>query len=215
MAVECGIVGELDLSSIGKYLTSIDFNSNTEVNQVGDELLIGPTIGNVNISGYAYKDSSDIPKGTKGAKGAYSSTNGGQASVSINYVQKYDCDNDMVYLLFAGAGESQVTGDIGGLAEIVDRAVEYDSVSASTESGPAQPYITSNRIDGYGLTYYGGPISFTTTVDSVFSVNISGEGFNLGEVFLKSFDLNYEPGTHPTASYSFIFAPNDNLIVLP
>lgn len=206
----CYIVGNLDLTSTADLLTSIEVSSNTEVNKTGEELLIGPTIGNVSISGYASREI------------AYSETGGGNASVSINYVQKYDCDNDIVYLLFAGAGKSKISGDIGGLANVVEPVpFTYDSISASITNGPAQPYMSSTQQDGYGLDYSGGPIPFATSSDSVFSIEVKGSGaggqFNLGRLYLKSFNLTYNPGTIPTASYTFIYTPegSSELIVLP
>ena len=55
----CKLVGNLDLSGIfsGKCVTSISLNAKPEIiKECGDEVLYGPTIGSISISGYASND---------------------------------------------------------------------------------------------------------------------------------------------------------------
>jgi hypothetical protein len=198
--MSCKIVGNLDLSGMGMYIYSISVNSSTDISKAGEELIQGPTIGTINIGGYAQLEI------------AKSETNGGTASVSINYVQKYDCDNDIVYLLFNGGGESNISGDVGNLATILESIdVDHKYIDASISNGPAQPYFEGITKIGYGLNYMGGPIPFATDSESVFSISTK----DWGDIYLQNFSLNYTAGDIPTCSYSFMFSPNNNIVGLP
>ena len=196
MSSTCKIVGNLNLSSIGFCITSISVSSNTEISKIGDEIIQGPTIGTLNLGGYAKLK-------------MYGGV-GGSANTSINYIQKYDCDNDIMYLLFAGGGESSVSGDVDGMATILHAInVSHKNMDASTVNGPTEVYFENTTNIGYGLRYSGGPLSFST--ESPVSIS-SGDW---GTAYLQSFSLNCTPGTLPTCDYSFIFSPNNNIEVLP
>lgn len=185
----CNLVGNYPNAPSGVF--SINVNSKTEVSKAGSELIIGPTVGTVSMSGYA---KNLIHRGCAG-----------RASISIPWVRKYDCDNDELHFIFAGAGQSSVAGDIGGLASIQNSAgITYKVVSANSSSGPTTLYSKEEQEDGYGLSYNGGPMAFTTD-DSGGAEFGNFLGVGSGPLYLQSFNLTTTPGQLPVANYSFIF----------
>jgi hypothetical protein len=184
----CNLVGNLSLSLQG-CIISVNMNSRTEViKECAGTALIGPTVGSVSVTGYA---SSSIHVGCPG-----------RASVSLNWMRRYDCDTNVVFMIPAGKGSAFVAGDIENLASlIISTGRRYPSISASSSSGPHSVYMTTYQEDGYGLVYRGDPISFNSDTDNVFS----NFGIGSGPMYLQSFNLEMNPGELPVASYSFVF----------
>lgn len=191
----CKLVGSLNLNSDG-CITSIQVQSSTEISKIGSTIIQGSTFGTVNITGYA---SLDIHVGC-----------GGKASASIDWVRKYDCDNDQVYILFSGAGRSSIAGDVGGFAELGTSLSDstYDILNASSANGPSALYEEYTQTDGFGLNYSGGPISFTAD-DTGPVVKSIGKYSSL---CLQSFSLQCTPGALSVATYSFIYLPNGGIV---
>jgi hypothetical protein len=105
-----------------------------------------------------------------------------KATVSIQWLKRLDCDANNTYFIAAGEGPASIAGNIknnttlyyvdGNNTEI-DIAVlnastgkSYGTISASSSSGPAAIYMHTTQVDGYGLTYVGGPIAFDTSLAS-------------------------------------------------
>ena len=185
----CQLVGNLDLGIDG-CIISVSTNCNTEVAVVcGDEPLEGTSIFTVNLSAYA---STTLWVGCPA-----------KAGVSIPYVRKYDCVNDVVYLIFAGQGQSFKSGDVDSFISL-NNTMETTSTSysASSSSGPAAIYMQTTQTNGYGLSYSGDPISFNTA-DGETLVNLG----NLGnDFYLQSFNFDAQPGQLPVATYVFVKA---------
>ena len=189
----CHLVGELDCSPY--CLTSISMNTNTEVsNACGPEgdPIIGPTIATLNITGYA-------------KEGVHYGCDG-EAGVSINWIRKYDCINDITYFIFSHEGESHYYGDVGNYVELHREVNQYRYLSASVGSGPANLYVDQIRHDGYGMTYTGGPISFSTDVDGGVQLNEQLCGIGEPPMYLTNFTVNFPMGDVPTASYTFVYS---------
>ena len=187
----CNLVGNL---SIGEGVISVQVRSNTEVNKSGTDIIVGPTIGSITISAFA---NTQIHVGCAG-----------RAGVSINWIRKYDCDNDIVYFLFSGSGRSFISGDVKGLAAVSNSVVSYPILNASAANGPSSLYENSTQLDGYGLTYVGGPFPFNTDEEGgVVFTDITGIG--TGTVYLQSFSLQCNPGNFPIANYDLIFVNNN------
>ncbi len=194
MALDCcKLVGNFPIED--ECIISLSMSSSTEANKIGDELVIGPTIGTVSVTGYA---TNNIHIGCPG-----------KASVSIPWIRRYDCDTDTVYFIFAGAGKSSIAGNVDGLASLNQSLdIKYNTASASSSSGPATVYFYEQQEDGYGFLYNGSPYSFSAnTEDGVIFDRIGGIG--PPEWYLQSFNLNLQPGQIPTASYSFVFQVKD------
>ena len=185
----CRLVGNLNLNLDG-CIVSVNVAGKTDVNIACGEPLPGPTTGSVSLTGYV---TDSMFTGCPG-----------RAGVTIPWIRKYDCENNKVYFIFSGEGSSFVEGDADQfvtLNHVLDR--EYTSINASSSSGPHTVYMETVHKDGYGLTYDGGPISFTTDAASTIIPNF---GVGEGDMYLQSFSLEANPGSIPTASYSFVFS---------
>jgi hypothetical protein len=168
-------------------------NSSTEIAKIGTETIVGPTIGNISISAYAsYTMHQGCPT---------------RANLTLNWIRKYDCDNDVVYFIYAGAGKSSMFGETSkyGLSFYLDLNRSFRMLNASSTSGPAALYTDETQREGYGLKYTGGPISIDVTDDKdVPTMNFSA--IDIQEAYLQSFSFEASPGGLPTVSYSFAFA---------
>jgi len=191
----CKLVGNLTINGLDGCITSVNVSSRAEViRECGGEILIGPSTGTVSITGYV----SSTPSMHTGCPG--------RAGVSIPWVRRYNCDEDILYLIPAGQGSSFIAGDVEGLATLaVATGRSFPSISASSTSGPATVYMETEQEDGYGLIYTGGPISFDTR--DILIINNFGVGE--GPLYLQNFSVEFSPGEIPSASYSFLFAMND------
>lgn len=173
----------------GCYI-SINVSSSTESSLIESEMIVGPTIGTVSVTAHA-QDSIHV-----GCPG--------RANVQIPWLRKWDCDNNVSYFIPQGEGRSSVFGDVGGMASLHRTIGSYRIINASSSSGPAAIYTSEIQTDGYGLTYTGSPISFSTSSNGV---SWDGEGLDIGvgTMYLQNFSLELAPGEIPVASYSFVF----------
>jgi hypothetical protein len=189
----CQLVGSLTINNNENWpagcIISINSTSRTEIiKECGESILLGATIGTVSITGYA---ASAIHVGCPG-----------KASVSLNYIRRYDCNTNTVYMIPAGKGQSFVEGDVDGLATLIKgTGRKFQSYSASSSSGPASVYMVSTHEDGYGLDYTGSPMAINTDTNFIFT----NFGLGSGPLYLQSFNLDCAPGELPVASYSFAF----------
>jgi len=197
MAIDCCcMAGDFSVNLDG-CLISLSTSSKTQFSQLCSDntAIIGPVVGTLSITAYA---ADTIYKGCPAGAG-----------VSMPWLVKYDCDNDRLYYLFGGEGSSYTTGDVTTATKHVTAAARYKSISASAGSGPATPCTVACREEGYGLTYIGGPISFSTSSSQELSFSssyiISDLGAEDSVMYLQSFSVEYTPGSIPVASYSFLF----------
>lgn len=184
----CKLVGNfpIDINAI----ISINSRIGTEISKAGDNLIIGPTTGTVSITAYATDYVHNKCQG--------------RANVSIPWIRKYDCDNDKIYFIFSGEGQSSLSGDVDGLAILRNQSASYPVVNASASSGPATLYDDNTQNDGYGLTYDGDPWPFSTDTAGGVNIDIGIEGYN--QLYLQGFSLQCTPGQVATASYEFVYA---------
>lgn len=188
----CQLVGNLNLGLEG-CIISVSTSSSAEVAaSCGDEPLEGPVIHSVSISGYA---SSELWRNCPA-----------KAGVNIPYIRKYDCSKDKVYFIFAGQGQSFVSGPVSSYASLYKSFSSVTSFSASASSGPTGIYMEVTQTNGYGLIYSGGPFSFST---SDLGSPIDLGGVLGGSHYLQSFSFDAQPGQLPIASYNFV-APMQN-----
>ena len=195
MAVNCcQLVGNLDLGLEG-CIISINTSSSTEVIMAcGEDPLEGPTTGTVSIS--AYVADSQVWIGCPS-----------RAGVSIPFIRKYDCENDKVHFIFSGQGQSFISGGADkyvSLNKILPTTSR--SVSASSASGPSSLYMDTLQTNGYGLSYDGGPINFTTSKEGT-TMSILGN-----TCYLQSFSFEAQPGQIPVVSYSFVYATGEMVV---
>lgn len=198
MADCCYLVGNFPTSSLppGSCIISINSSSNTEINKVGGEIIVGPTTGTISITGYVQT-------------GIYAGCPG-RAGVAIPWLRKHDCVNNIVYFINQGAGRSFTYGESSLIEELVTipefpvRPVNYPMMAADASSGPASLYTVGIQRDGYGFNYTGGPIPFETTDGVGFTYQNLGIGEGLW--YLQNFNIEAVPGSVTRATYSFVFA---------
>ena len=200
----CNLTGQFPITLDGCVI-SMNTSSKAQFSQLcsDDAVVMGPVVGTLSMTAYASNTiHKDCPAG---------------AGVSIPWVLKYDCDNDILYYIFAGQGESYVFGPIGSYASLSITPTpepSYLHINASAGSGPATLYTKTCRKEGYGLSYRGSPISFSTSSegDITYSASdiISGLGAVDNILYLQSFSVELTPGSIPVASYSFVFRVGAN-----
>lgn len=186
----CNLVGNFPDLGYDRII-SVNVSSSTEMSRIEDVIITGPSVGTVSITGYAQEDPY---QGCPGRAGA-----------SFNWIRKYECEGGTgtVHFIFAGEGQSYIFGEVGSLATLTELA-SYHMVSASSTSGPAALYTDATQSDGYQFSYDGDPISFSTGDEpTIITIDKIANGVDL---YLQSFNLECNPGSIPTASYSFVFA---------
>ena len=113
---------------VGNYVTelegiiSINSRTNFEASKVEGCIILGPSTGTVSVTAYADNK-------------VYSGCNA-TASVSIPWIRKYDCDNDINYFIFQSGGMAQIAGNPADVSYLVGLnnslfSTDYVSVSAS------------------------------------------------------------------------------------
>lgn len=183
----CQLVGDLQLG-MGGCIISINTNCSTEgIIACGDEQpLEGPSTGTISITAYASRE----PWIGCAAK----------AGLNIPYVRKYDCEQDILYFIPSGQGQSFTTGDTQGFVSVKYVLSTCDALSASSTNGPTSLYLQETQVNGYGMSYTGGPISIHTTP----VMEPSNIGIGPDETYIQSFSFDAQPGQIPTVTYSYI-----------
>lgn len=213
MAVEtcCQLVGNFPIAELGLEgcIISMSHTSQTEVSKAGSEIIVGATTGTVTLTGYA-------------AGGVYIGC-AGKANVSVQWVRKYDCTNDNLHFIWQGAGASSVYGGDGGqrgylmfqsptkptisnfahVVEGLNKIYPYDIINADAGGGPSSIYTQTTQQDGYGLDYVGDPFDFDTSTEA--GCTFPNYGMGSGPWLLQSFNVDLNPGSIPTATYTFVF----------
>lgn len=190
----CQLVGDFFTHapfSLPGCIISVNNNINTEYNDYGcGGLTGGPRIGTLNISGYTDKG---IHQGCPG-----------RAGVQVLWSRKYSCDEDLTYFIFLGAGRSFIQDGASGLASIGSAAGDTTtSISASAQSGPAALFSMNEQIEGIGMSYSSGPISFDTSSEG--GCTLTNMGLGTGDYYLQTFNVECVPGSIPIASYTFAY----------
>ena len=190
----CDLVSNFTVSLTGCIL-SVNTSSRAEFMKLcEEEVLTGPVIGTLSMTAHA---TDSVYVGCPA-----------NAGVTIPWISKYDCDNDIVHFLFGGEGTSHITGDVGTLAtQRYSANRRYKSINANSGGGPAALVQNICREEGYGLTYNGLPIAFDTSNESTLSRSsfVPDLGAVNDIIYLQSFNLELIPGNFPTASYSYVF----------
>ena len=188
MAGCCQLVGDLQLG-MGGCIISINTNCSTEgIIACGDNSpLEGPSTGSLSITAFA----DNRPWVGCAAK----------AGLSVPYIRKYDCEQDILYFIPSGQGQSFTTGNTQGFASVRYVLSTCEALSASSTNGPASQYLRETQVNGYGLSYNGGPISINTTS----AMEPSSIGVGPSEMYIQSFSFDAQPGQIPTVTYSYIY----------
>jgi hypothetical protein len=191
----CNIVGLLNINYSGIISASVNGGTTIEISEDGT-VLLGATINNLSISAYPFEPGGDYYLGA---------TCNSSAQVQLGWVQKYDCFNDVMHFIPKTGGKASITGSsLNGVTLTCDPNIESDSFDASSNSGPATPYITNVRKDGYNLVYTGLPISISSGSPEPYNINLGSYG-NI-TAYLQSFSIQVSPPQPAVVQYSFVFA---------
>ena len=189
--VNCQVVGNMNVGGSG--FISISTSSNTEPKLICgvSEPFLGDTIQTVTVTGYA---TNHIHIGGSG-----------KAGFSSALTRKYDCDADCMRFLCDGKGSSYVFGDVAGLASVTKKGATTEGFSASAASGPSSYYVVASQTNGFGLSYSGGPIGFSSGAEdqcTMLSLKVGVDATGL--FYLQSFSLDVPSGQLPVASYTAV-----------
>lgn len=200
MSCECNIVGLLTTSIQGIFSASINGSTSVEVAEDGT-VLLGSTISNLSIGAYAFP-----PGGDKllGATCPFS------ASATVPWVTKRDCESGTTYFIPRGGGSASTTNlDASGISRsIIDLdcnpGIVNRTLDANSSSGPATPYLFSDREDGFNLVYTGNPLAVESGKPQMYSIDLGFVGTI--NAFLQSFSLTVNPPDVARVNYSFVFS---------
>jgi len=187
-ACQCNIVAMFP-SVGGQGIISANLRSNTQIMITSDkQILIGATIAELAITGYGAKETFTCP---------------GQAGVSYEWIQKYDCSADKIYFVPRGGEKAFKEGTVTTNITMKSAGITSKGFSASASSGPHTVYLYSSQEVGYDFSYMGSPISVTGRDTSA---SIISDLLPNGTAYLTNFRWEQTPPNIPTVSYSFIFA---------
>jgi len=173
--------------------TSVSNNINTEYADFEcTEMLGGFTLGSLTLTAYA---GTDIFKGCPG-----------RANVQVLWLRKYDCSNDALHFIYAGEGRSSMSYNASDYVSL-NRTYNKNTrmISASSQSGPTALFTDIEQIEGLGMQYNKGPISFDTSTSA--GCTLPNMGIGISSYFLQSFSIELVPGSIPVANYAFAYVP--------
>lgn len=197
----CNIAGMLDPGIDG--IISATINAGTDIKVTSEDVILqGPTLGSVNISAYPFPPNNDL-----NLMEYFGVECPSKVGINMNWVQKYDCDNDIYYFIPMRGGLAWYEGDLPVQFTIGESITSYDSLNASASSGPASVVMQMTHVDVYGLNYTGLPIAINGGTPE--SYNILTAIMPVGaELYLQSFSFDFAPPTTATVNYSFAYVYN-------
>ena len=190
----CNIVGLLSTNYSGIISASVNGGTNVEVAEDG-LVLIGPTVNTLSISAYPFLPGGDWFLGARCPS---------SAQASIEWIQKYDCEEKETHFIAKSGGKASISGGpIDGVDLQCDPNIITNSFDASASSGPTTSYLSVQRRDGFNLIFTGRPIPIQSASPRPYTINIGPVGSI--RAYLQSFSLSITPPGPATVSYSFVF----------
>jgi len=194
----CNLVGNFDdvgFNLPGGCFISVNNNINTEYGNFQCDNLdtSGYTVGSLNLS--AYIDPPDVYSGC-----------GGRAGVQILWLRKYNCSIDRLHFIYAGEGRSfRSTGAENFVTLNTEFTKRTKIINASSQSGPGALYTDNEQIEGLGMTFSKGPITFDTSSSE--GCTLANMGIGTGSYYLQNFNMELVPGSIPVVNYTFAYLP--------
>lgn len=191
---DCLVVGNFNAGSGLTLPTGCFISANNTVNTELENYfcaipLGGATVGTLNLS--AYQTTAEISKVNQ------------RASVTVPWLRKYDCENDKVYFIYVGEGRSSNADALGVKLNKTVTGATTQLLSASSQSGPSTIYTKIKQLEGFGMSYTGGPINFDTSAET--SCKFSNMGYGTGSYYLQTFYLEAAIGATPIVTYTFVY----------
>ena len=173
--------------------TSVSNNINTEYADFEcNDLIGGYTVGSLTLTAYA---GVEIFKGCPG-----------RAGVQVLWLRKYDCSNDKLHFIYAGEGRSFMSDNASSYVSLNKTfSKNTKMISASSQSGPFSLFSEIEQVEGLGMKYTKGPITFDTATSN--GCSLPNMGIGTGSYFLQNFSIELVPGSIPVANYSFAYVP--------
>lgn len=156
--------------------------------------LKGPSIGNLNITAYAF---------AKGAADKFLGTScPSSAGISFPTQQRFDCENNVTHIIRTKSGDAAFReGDpITGIT-LLDEFCSFRTVNASAQGGPASRVTDTERFLGGDLIWTGPPFAFDSTDPDTLEFTILGL-----DVKLTNFSISISVPGVATNSYTFQFS---------
>lgn len=202
MPCPCNIVGLLQSNYQGIFSASINGSTTIEISDEGT-VLLGQTVSTLNIGAYAFLPGQDKFLGA---------TCNASAEAQIPWITKEDCATNNVYFIPRSGARASITNGASLNPAIIrlecSPGIISTSFDANASSGPASPYITGLREDGFKLVYDGNPIGVDTSAPIAYVINLGFVGTITA--FLQNFSLTVSPPDPARVSYSFVFAGTIN-----
>lgn len=188
----CNIAANFpELGNYGVISANLSTNANVLLTNEG-LVLRAPSIGSLAISAYSLLNNASLECS-------------GKVSVSYEWMQRFDCDNNIMYVIPRGVSKVAIEGDTDSTISMTP-IVSYTTFNASAASGPVTPYFLNVHKDGYGFSFTGTPFSIsgrdvnTSVLDAILP--------NESALYLNNFSWEHTPPNIPVVSYSFLFVYN-------
>jgi len=168
--------------------------------------LIGPSVGNINITAYAF-----TPSTVNKFLGVACPS---QAGIDFPIQQRFDCMNDMTWLIRLKTGQAFTEGDnITGIS-LFGNICSFRTVNASAQSGPSSRVIDTTKFIGTDLVWAGPPFPFDSRDVTTLDFNIFGLLAKL-----TNFNVSVTVPSVATNTYTFLYSipscSNFNIIQVP
>jgi len=200
---ECSIAGLFEIEFDGIISAQITGSSefidilsqcDTGPNVLDDvrKRLKGPSIGNINITAYAFLKGADRYLGT---------TCPSTAGISFPTQQRFDCENNITRIIRTKTGEASREGDpIAGIS-LLEEFCSFRTVSASAASGPTERVTDTEKFLGSDIIWTGPPIAFDSRDADTLDITILGL-----DAKMTQFSVSVAVPGIGTNSYSFQYS---------
>lgn len=193
MTCSCNLVGLLNTSYRGIFSAAINGSTEIEVAEDGT-VLLGSTQNNLSIGAYAFLPGQDRYLGASCPA---------SAQAQLPWITRRDCSGNVYFIPRSGGKASITNGPIDGVSLECSPGIVDTSFQADAGGGPASPFVSANRVDGFNLIYTGNPIPIDSGYPKMYTINL---GF-VGSIsaYLQSFSLSVNPPDVARVQYSFVF----------
>jgi hypothetical protein len=191
MSCSCNLAGMLSTNYDGIVSASLSGSTEVIISSLG-LVQLGQTLSTLSITAYPFNPGGDRFLGVSCPA---------SASAEIRWIQKYDCQAGITYLIPQSGGKASITGGpISGVYLECDPGIVSKAINASAQGGPVTPYIMDERRDGFNLVYTGGPIAIQSGSPNPYNISL---GYVSLVAYLQSFSLSIQPPSPATVSYNF------------
>lgn len=191
MADCCYLVG--NLSGLPEGFISIEVRLGTQVFTTADgESFLGAAVGQLTATAYG-SATGELPCP-------------GRAGVQYDWMQRYDCINDIVHFIPIGKDKAFMEGDVTSEISISNIVASNTMLSASASSGPHTIYMQATHHQGWGFSYTGVPLSVSdryTDHQSTYDIYLPD---TIDRLYIVSFNWQHTAPQPAIVQYSYAFS---------